>query len=120
MNCLDACDLEAIPESFLGEYDRSLQRIPADGCGLFNDAANGLVRDLISFYRVVALMTQKAPADDLNAVACLWNLMVRACDQTIHRLKTLHAQHPYCGADTYYDRVLDLRNKCNRLETMHS
>ena len=46
--------------------------------------------------------------------------MVEMCDEFLRRLSGLKERHPYCGAEIYYDRVLDLRNKCKRLQEMHS
>jgi hypothetical protein len=45
--------------------------------------------------------------------------MVELCDTFGLALNDLAKKHPDCGADSYYDRVLDLRNKCNRLKILH-
>jgi hypothetical protein len=67
---------------------------------------------------MVALCVRKE--DDLDKIAKWWEAMTNVCDQFAQRLHKLHEAHPYCGADTYYDDVLDLRNRCQRLKEMHS
>jgi hypothetical protein len=45
--------------------------------------------------------------------------MVPQCDEFAKRLDALRLAHPECGAALFYDRVLDLRNKCQPLRQMH-
>ena len=91
---------------------------PNELCAPFQTEARQLETELLTIYKFVALSTRRD--EDLNSVAKAWGLMVSVCDQSAKGLNTLVQQHPDCGADTYYDRVLDLRNKCQRLQQMHS
>jgi len=56
----------------------------------------------------------------LEKVASWSGTMVSRCDEFAKRLRDLSVAHPACGAGYFYDRVLDLRNKCQRLREMHS
>jgi hypothetical protein len=46
--------------------------------------------------------------------------MVAVCDKYAAKLGEFHAEHPDCGAGFFYDRILDLRSKCNRLRELHA
>ena len=72
----------------------------------------------LSIYKFAALSARKET--DLGLIATTWAMVVKVCDESAKRLNVLVKQHPDCGADAYCDRVLDLRNKCQRLQQMHS
>ena len=74
--------------------------------------------ELVMIYRMVALCARSEA--DLDKVAASWARMVEICDLFASRLLTLSKAHPACGAEAFHDRVLDLRNKCRRLQEMHS
>jgi len=69
-------------------------------------------------YRVVVMRVRKET--DLSCISTLWESMTLMCDEFAERLHSLTTQHPLCGAEFYYNRVSDLRNKCQRLQEMHS
>jgi hypothetical protein len=73
--------------------------------------------ELIRIYKMVVFCVKEET--DLEKVASLWGFMVGMCDFFAERLAKLKKAHPACGADSYYDRILDLRNKCHRLQQMH-
>lgn len=99
-------------------FERRVAAIPKDLCAPFHSEARQLETELLTIYKFVALATRRE--DDLNQVAKAWEMMVKVCDESAKRLNDLVKQHPSCGADAYCDRVLDLRNKCQRLLQMHS
>jgi hypothetical protein len=115
--CFDTADLLALSRATLDETDRRLSEIPADLCAPFYAEASNLEQQLLGVYRTVALCVRKE--DDLEKIAALWRAMTEACDEFASRLSRLSQEHPQCGAEFFYDRVLDLRNKCQRLQEMH-
>ena len=117
-NCLPQSDLQELGNSIITDFERRVASIPDYLCAPFHDEARQLETELLGIYRVVVLCARKE--EDLEAVSKLWGLIVQICDQCLDQLRALAQKHPNCGADTYYDRVLDLRNKCNRLQQMHS
>ncbi|MEY2411384.1 MAG: hypothetical protein QOF48_4054 [Verrucomicrobiota bacterium] len=105
------------------DHDRRVAAIPEDLCAAFNQEARQLNNELLTIYKIVAMMVRKMEViepDDLSKVAEAWGEMTAICDQASTRLSVLHKGHPYCGAQVYHDDVLDLRNKCRRLQQMHS
>lgn len=116
--CLTSVDLQELGDSSIVEFDKRIASIPNDLCGPFHQEARQLEVELLTLYKVIAITTKKE--EDLNAVAKAWEAMVAMCDKFAKSLQELTDLHPYCGADYYYDRVLDLRNKCKRLQMMHS
>jgi len=66
---------------------------------------------------MVAICAKKE--NELSAVSTWWAAMTNVCDLFAARLHELQEKHPNCGAKLFYDRVLDLRNKCQRLAEMH-
>lgn len=115
--CLVESDLLELSDGSLAAFDQRMASIPKDLCVPFHQEARQLETELLTVYRVVVLCTKKE--NNLNTVAEWWGTMVRVCDDFSGRLHRLMTEHPYCGAEQYYDRVLDLRNKCLRLQKMH-
>ena len=70
---------------------------------------------VLSIYRVAALSARTAPDD---AVTAIWQAMVEVCGQACAVLSKLKAQWPQCGVS--HDRILDVRNRCQRLADWHS
>jgi hypothetical protein len=117
-SCLAESDLQNLGNEMLQGFDRRVAAIPKDLCAPFHSEARQLETELLTIYKFVALAARRE--EDLSQVARAWGMMVTVCDQSAKHLNVLVEQHPYCGADAYYDRVLDLRNKCHRLQQMHS
>lgn len=117
MLCVTPEDLKKISESSLEDFDRKITGIPLADCLPFNQAAGNLEAELNLSYRFVATIGKGL--DDLDEIAQLWDSFVAVCDQYAKKLHELHEAHPICGADYFYDRVLDLRNKCHRLAELH-
>jgi hypothetical protein len=115
--CLVDSDLLELSNEALAAFDQRVASIPKDLCAPFHEEARQLEAELLTVYRVVVLCTKKE--DDLDTVAAWWGTMVRVCDEFAKRLNRLAVEHPHCGAEHYYDRVLDLRSKCLRLQKMH-
>jgi hypothetical protein len=86
-------------------FERRVAAIPRDLCAPFHSEARQLETELLSIYRFVALSARNEA--DLGQIAKAWALMVKVCDESANRLNTLVKQRPDCGADAYYDRVLD-------------
>jgi hypothetical protein len=116
--CLDDQDLQKLSTDSLESFERQLAAIPADLCSPFYEAAGRLESQLLMIYRLVVLGTKKE--DDLDKVSNWWNGMVRVCDEFILHLEGLVKEHPYCGAEYYRDRFLDVRNTCKRLQALHN
>ena len=115
--CFDTSDVLALSRATLNEANRRLSEIPADLCAPFYAEASNLEQQLLGVYRTVALCVRKE--DDLQKIAAWWQAMTNACDDFAGRLAKLCQEHPECGSEFFYDRVLDLRNKCQRLQEMH-
>ena len=101
----------------LADFDRRFQSLPADLCAPFHDEARQLETELTSLYRATVMCVRRE--EDMNRVAARWGEMVEICDGCLTRLQQVSEKHPGCGANLYYDRVLELRSKCPRLQEMH-
>jgi len=115
--CLDTSDIMQLSEASLAEIEKRLSEIPADLCAPFHAEADKLEQQLLAVYRIVALCVRKE--EDLDAVAGWWDTTTKICDRFAARLNKLSETHPDCGAEVFYDRVLDLRNRCLRLANLH-
>jgi hypothetical protein len=102
----------------VADFQRRVASIPQDLCAPFHTQAQYLETQLLTVYQMVAKMARRI--EDLQQVSGLWGCVVNMCDKSLIQLKGLAEAHPYCGANIYYDKVLDLRNKCHRLQEMHS
>ncbi|HEV7403235.1 MAG TPA: hypothetical protein VGO11_09925 [Chthoniobacteraceae bacterium] len=116
--CFDTSDIMELSRVTLDETDRRLQGLSADLCSPFYAEARTLEQHLLQIYRMVALCAKKE--DDLDKIASWWAAMTEVCDHFAEKLNVLCTDHPACGADYFYDRVLDLRNKCQRLNRLHA
>jgi hypothetical protein len=110
--------LQELGESTVADFDRRIASLPAGLSAPIHEEAARLESELLVIYKMVALGA-RAEAD-LNKVASAWAGMVEICGVFASRLLTLCKAHPGCGAEAFHDRVLDLRNKCRRLEQLHS
>jgi hypothetical protein len=99
------------------EFEKNLQSFPADTCGRLQDAAIQIESAIKVVYRVTALEARST--EDLSEVARLWGAMGEVCQQAVKKLSALSQQQPDCGIGIYLDRILDLANKCRRLQEMH-
>jgi len=115
--CLNNSDLLELSQGSLASFDQRLATIPKDLCAPFHEEARQLETELLTVYRVVVLCTKRE--ENLKRVSEWWETMVRVCDEFAVRLNGLVRAHPDCGAEQYYDRVLELRSKCLRLQKMH-
>jgi hypothetical protein len=116
--CLAESDLLEVSGGSLAAFDQRVALIPKDLCAPFHEEARQLEAELLTVYRVVVQCTKKE--DNLDRVAQWWAMMARVCDDFAGRLSKLATEHPLCGAEQYYDRVLELRSKCLRLQRMHN
>jgi len=115
--CLTESDLQELGKTVLADFDRRLLTLPADLCAPFHEQARQLETELIMLYRATVLCVRRE--EDMDRVAARWGEMVEICNASLARLQNLSEKHPSCGADIYYDSVLDLRSKCQRLHEMH-
>ena len=115
---MDNADLLELSRQSLISFDQRLAMIPDQLCAPFHEEARQLETELLTVYRFVVLFTKRE--EDLDRVGHWWKTMVQVCDDFAARLNKLVATHPSCGAEQYYDRVLELRTKCLRLQKMHS
>ncbi len=110
-------DLKELGQSVLAGHDRRILEIPEDLCVPFTEEARQLETELLVVYKATVLCVRRE--ENMDTVSARWAEMVEICDGSISRLKKLSDKHPHCYAQFYYDRVLDLRNKCQRLREMH-
>ncbi|MEW6305905.1 MAG: hypothetical protein AB1705_20715 [Verrucomicrobiota bacterium] len=115
---LTDADLLDLSQGSLASFDQRVAAIPKDLHAPFHEEARQLEAELLTVYRVVVLCTKRE--EDLARVSKWWETMVRVCDDFAKRLGGLAEAHPDCGAEQYYDRVLELRSKCHRLQKMHN
>jgi hypothetical protein len=116
--CLTESDVKMLAESTLAAFDEEVATLPQGVCVPFNSAAAQLEAQLLTIYKFVVQFVRRE--DDLERVAAWWGTMVSQCDEFAERLRQLSRAHPDCGAAFFYDRVLDLRNRCQRLQQMHA
>ena len=116
-SCFDTSDVLELSRATLDDTNRRLEAIPVDLCAPFYAEAANLEQQLLGIYRTVTLCVRKE--EDLDKVAAWWQAMTSICDEFSGRLAMLSNEHPPCGAEFFYDRVLDLRNRCQRLQEMH-
>ena len=117
-DCLHDSDLLELSNESLASFEKRVGEIPSNLCAPFHTEARVLETQLVSIYKVVVMATKRQ--DDLQEIANCWECMVNVCDAFAKQLRKLTDAHPYCGAEQYYDRVLELRSKCSRLQKMHS
>jgi hypothetical protein len=117
MNCFTESDVQELGRTVLADFDRRLLTLPGDLCAPFHEEARQLEAELLMIYRATVMCVRRE--DDMNRVAARWGDMVELCGGSLSRLEQLAQKHPDCGAGLYYDRVLDLRGKCKRLQEMH-
>ncbi len=116
-NCGTPSHLQEIGENAVAQFDSRIAQIPDNLRMAFNLEAMRLEDKLLFIYQFVVSCAREE--EDLEKIASNWELMVGMCDVFSRRLYNLKESHPACGADVYYDRILDLRNKCHRLQEMH-
>ena len=116
--CPTPSQLQQIGEAAVAEFDSRIATIPPDLCSAFQSEALRLEGQLLLMYRLVVIYNQGE--EDLGKIAFRWGNMVEVCDLFMGRISLLKQNHPACGADIYYDRILDLRNKCLRLQNIHT
>ena len=91
--------------------------LPDDLCAPFHDEARQLETELMSLYRAIVMCVRRE--EDINRVVARWGEMVEICGGCLTRIQKVSEKHPGCGASLYYDHVLELRSKCQRLQEMH-
>ncbi len=115
--CMTTRDIALLGGGFLKDHDESIGALDPGLCGRFHMAAELLEAKLVVVYQMVALKAREV--EEMAEVAAAWGAMVELCDSTLTRLHQLTTNHPACGAEQFYDRTLDLRNRCLRLQKMH-
>jgi hypothetical protein len=115
---LPEAELRELGDSVILDFERRIASIPQDMCAAFHQEARQLETELLLIYKTVSLCVKKE--EDLNIISNRWGVMVQMCIDFGRQLSQLSKKHPQCGAEVYYDRVLDLQNKCHRLQQMHS
>lgn len=115
---MKCADFKAVGESAVQDFERRIEAIPPDVSSQFNEEAGRLETAILTLYKSVVQATKSV--DDLEEVSKLWACMVEVCDVGAKGLSRLVQEHPMCGAEYYYDRLLDLRNRCLRLQNLHA
>src|SRR5258708_40204526 len=103
--CVGESDLNLLAKSTPDEFDREVASLPQELCVPFNQAAMRLEGELLTIYKFVVRIVRRE--EDLEKIARWWGTMVSQCDEFAKRLHNLSLTHPNCGADFFYDRVLD-------------
>jgi hypothetical protein len=116
--CLEDTDLKTIGDSLIAEFEDNIASIPDELCSSFRAAAERLETQLLMLYKVAVMMTKRE--EDLDRIAATFTAVAQMCDLSLTQLLDLNRKHPHCGAVPYSDRILDLKNKCLRLQRMHS
>jgi len=115
--CLAAKMFEEAGESAIRGFEERVAALPQDLRAPFHSEARQLEAEMLTIYKLVALFVRDE--QDLAQIASAWASMVRICDDSLLKLGNLIKQQPSSGADYYFDRLLDLRNKCLRLQKIH-
>lgn len=113
---LEISDITKINESALKAFDESIATADPRTCWEFNEAVARLESQLIQLYGIVVLALKGE--DDLSVIAKTWGRMVGICDHVARKIGSLARQHPACAVS--HDKILDLRNRCERLRNLHS
>ena len=116
--CFQPETIRRLSDASYSDFDARVKETPEALCAPFREHAGKLLEGLVSIYRMV-VMACKAE-EDINVVASFWREMVASCDKYMIGIEELCKAHPYCSAGDYRDKVLDLRNTCQRLQTLHS
>ena len=116
--CFNESDLQELGRAVFADFDRRLQDLFEDLCAFFHDEVRQLETELMMLYKATVLCVRREP--EMDRVAARWGEMVQLCEGSLTRLQQLSEKHPNCGADIYYDRVFELRSKCQRLHEMHT
>ena len=111
---LEINDLKELKNSSLESFEAKIAK--ADGRSDFNVAAAQLESQLVQLYGFAALTVRRM--DDLDQIAGLWSTMVSICDEIAKKVILICEDQPQCIAT--YDRILDIRNKCERLKLLHA
>ena len=117
MRCFAESDVKELGSTILSEFDRRVSALPDDLCAPFHEEARQLETELLFLYKATVMCVRRE--EDIGKVAARWKEMVDMCGGCLARLQKLSEIHPGCGANLYYDRVLELRSKCQRLQEMH-
>ncbi len=113
---LDIDDITAIKDSALKVFDNSIAAADSSECWGVNDAVTRLETQLLQLYGIVVLALKHE--EDLAVIAQNWGNMVTVCDDVALKIGSLGEEHPYCSVS--HDKILDLRNRCARLQNLHS
>ena len=113
---LEAKDFEAITDSAIKAFDERVASVNPDICWEFNIEVSRLESQVIQLYGIAALLAKRE--QDLAKIAEIWGSMIGVCDMVAGKIRELCSEHPYCSAS--HDKILDIRNKCQRLSDLHS
>jgi hypothetical protein len=117
-NCISASNIETLGRATLHEFDIRIAEMPKDLCAPFYQEAGQLEAQFLMLYQMTVLCNKGN--EDLDEIASVWGVMVSLSDECSKSLSRLSQAHPNCGASIYHDRMLDMRNKCQRLQKMHA
>ena len=97
-------------------WDASASEHPADATSapVPSLEAARIEERVLSIYRVAAMSAKTTGDDD---VAGIWHAMAEVCDHACKLLTELKSRSPQCGVS--HDRILDIRNRCQRLAEWH-
>ena len=115
--CFTESDVQELGRTVLAEFDRRVLGLAEDLCAPFHDEARQLETELMFLYRATVMCVRREP--EMDQVSARWKEMVEICNGCLSRLQKISEKHPGCGVNLYYDRVLELRSKCQRLQEMH-
>jgi hypothetical protein len=99
------------------EFDDTLRDCPLDSSTRLQDAAIRIESAIKVVYRVTAL--EARAIEDMHEISRLWGTMSQICRDAVKKLGSISDKNRDCGVGIYIDRILDLANKCQRLQEMH-
>jgi hypothetical protein len=103
-------DLEKIKDSALESFTKGVASVSPE-----IEAAK-LESQLTQLYSLAAIAARREEC--LDGTARIWATMVSICDAFAAKISEVCHGGTRCVAS--YDRVLDVRNKCARLQELHS
>ena len=111
---LEVADFKTIGETSLRQSEHRLAK-EKDSCEEFNREVARLEAQTVQLYGFAALAAKREP--DIDRTAQLWEVMVGVCEAFARYIGELSKKHPHCPVT--FDRILDIRNRCQKMKDLH-
>lgn len=113
---LELSDLEKLKDSALKSFVDRMASVDPQICWEFDVEVARLESQLVQLYAFAAMAAKRE--ETLEGTAEIWAAMVSICDAIAQTMSEFCKQHSASMAS--HDRILDLRNKCMRLQQLHA